>query len=278
MLARLYGKKTSGGKVEILIERILEEKYALAHIRTNKKVKAGTKIEIGEYLIVPISKEQDLYKIFLEKGENFYSLMKKNGSLPLPPYIDRPADNKDLNRYQTVYAKNIGAVAAPTAGLHFSEAMIEKIKNLGVETAEITLHVGAGTFQPLRDENIKEQVLHSEWLEVSESVCKQVQEAKDRAGRVIAVGTTTVRSLETASRSGTIKPFIGDTQLFIQPGFVFNTVDCMVTNFHLPKSSLLMLVAAFSGYDCIISAYQHAINKKYRFFSYGDAMWLAKNN
>ena len=204
--------------------------------------------------------------------------MRKYGSIPLPPYIDRKATQLDSDRYQTIFAKRPGAVAAPTAGLHFNQQLIKEIKDKGAQVAEITLHVGAGTFKPLRSEDLSNLSLHREWLEVNEDVCEKVRQTKKIGGRIIAVGTTTVRSLEAASLGGNIEPFCGETQLFIKPGFKFNVTDCMVTNFHLPKSSLLMLVSAFAEYDRIMLAYKHAIKNQYRFFSYGDAMWISRHN
>jgi S-adenosylmethionine:tRNA ribosyltransferase-isomerase len=207
-------------------------------------------------------------------SDDFYHLMAKYGHMPLPPYIDRGDKPVDIDRYQTVFADKPGAVAAPTAGLHFDHAMLRRIEDMGVNLATVTLHVGAGTFQPVRVNNLDEHVMHKEYIEVGEAVCRQVADTRKQGRRVVAVGTTCVRSLEAASSSGAIKPYQGDTRLFIKPGYQFRSVDAMITNFHLPQSTLLMLVAAFAGYDRIMQAYRHAIEKRYRFFSYGDAMFL----
>ncbi|MDT8311284.1 MAG: tRNA preQ1(34) S-adenosylmethionine ribosyltransferase-isomerase QueA, partial [Methylophaga sp.] len=198
--------------------------------------------------------------------------------MPLPPYIEREVERADLDRYQTVYAKHIGAVAAPTAGLHFDEAVLAKIADKGIETAEVTLHVGAGTFQPVRVDDIRSHQMHAERIEVSDTVCQQIKAAQQRGGRVIAVGTTSVRALESASQKGDIQPFSGETDIFIYPGYQFKSVDAMITNFHLSESTLLMLVSAFAGRDNIMAAYQHAIDQRYRFFSYGDAMFITRKN
>jgi S-adenosylmethionine:tRNA ribosyltransferase-isomerase len=279
MRARLYGNKLSGGKVEVLIERILEAGLALAHVRASKSPKPGSRLKLGDgdHLVEVASRDGDLF-LLRALSDDFYHLMEKHGHMPLPPYIDRGDRPVDIDRYQTVFAQKPGAVAAPTAGLHFDHAMLKKIKDMGVNRATVTLHVGAGTFQPVRVNNLDEHVMHKEYIEVDEEVCRQVTDTRKQGGRVVAVGTTCVRSLEAASRSGVIKPYQGDTRLFIKPGYQFRSVDAMVTNFHLPQSTLLMLVAAFAGYDRIMRAYQHAIEKRYRFFSYGDAMFLTPAN
>ncbi|MES9992842.1 MAG: tRNA preQ1(34) S-adenosylmethionine ribosyltransferase-isomerase QueA [Candidatus Thiodiazotropha sp.] len=275
MRARLYGKKLSGGKVEVLIERMLEPEVALAHVRASKSPKPGTQIELeaSNQLIEVTQREGDLFRL-RSLSDDFYGLMNKHGHMPLPPYITRNDKPVDMERYQTVYAERPGAVAAPTAGLHFDQAMLEKLEAMGVNRATVTLHVGAGTFQPVRVNNLDEHVMHKEYIEVDQVVCKQILETRKRGGRVVAVGTTCVRSLESASSGGAIEPYQGDTRLFIKPGYRFRSVDAMITNFHLPQSTLLMLVAAFAGYDRIMQAYRHAIEKRYRFFSYGDAMFL----
>jgi S-adenosylmethionine:tRNA ribosyltransferase-isomerase len=275
MRARLHGRKLSGGKVEVLIERILEPDSALAHVRASKSPKPGTQLTFGdgEHLVVVVAREGDLF-LLQSQSEDFYYLMERYGHMPLPPYIDRADGPVDIERYQTVFAQKSGAVAAPTAGLHFDQEILQRLDEMGVGRAILTLHVGAGTFQPVRVDNLDEHIMHKEYVEVDEKVCQQVVETRKRGGRVVAVGTTSVRSLETASSNGLIQPFRGDTRLFIKPGYQFRSVDAMITNFHLPQSTLLMLVAAFSGYDRIMKAYQHAIEKRYRFFSYGDAMFL----
>jgi S-adenosylmethionine:tRNA ribosyltransferase-isomerase len=275
MRARLYGNKLSGGKVEVLIERVLEPGLAAAHIRASKSPKPGTSIKLGKdnRVVEVVGREDELF-LLRSPGSDFYQLMNSCGHIPLPPYIERDDKPVDMDRYQTVYAQSPGAVAAPTAGLHFDHAMLERLSDMGINQATVTLHVGAGTFQPVRVENLEQHTMHKEYVEVDESVCEKVVDTRQRGGRVIAVGTTCVRSLEAASSEGAIKPFQGDTRLFIKPGYRFNSVDAMITNFHLPQSTLLMLVAAFAGYDRIMQAYQHAIEQRYRFFSYGDAMFL----
>ncbi|MES9961531.1 MAG: tRNA preQ1(34) S-adenosylmethionine ribosyltransferase-isomerase QueA [Sedimenticola sp.] len=273
MPARMHGQKESGGKVEVLIERVTTPRRGLAHVRASKSPKPGGRLLIGEHVLKVIGRQDDLFE--LESGDiDLMTLMGQVGHMPLPPYISREDGELDEERYQTVYGDRPGAVAAPTAGLHFDQPMLNRLSEKGIESARITLHVGAGTFQPVRVDNLDEHVMHSEYLEVSEAVCEQVRSTRARGGRVVAVGTTCVRSLEAASTGGEIEPFQGDTQLFIRPGYRFRSVDAMITNFHLPESTLLMLVSAFSGYDEIMSAYRHAVKQHYRFFSYGDAMFL----
>jgi S-adenosylmethionine:tRNA ribosyltransferase-isomerase len=274
--ARLFGQKASGGKLEILIERLLDTRRALAHVRSSKSPKAGSQILLdggGEALM--LARHDALFE--LEFSEDLLPLLERVGHMPLPPYIDRPDESADRERYQTVYSARAGAVAAPTAGLHFDQPMLQRLAAMGVETAFVTLHVGAGTFQPVRVERIEDHHMHSEWLEVSAKVVEAVQACKARGGRVIAVGTTSVRSLETAARDGELKPFSGDTDIFIYPGRPFHVVDALVTNFHLPESTLLMLVSAFAGYAQTMAAYAAAIEQQYRFFSYGDAMFITRN-
>ncbi|EXJ15522.1 tRNA preQ1(34) S-adenosylmethionine ribosyltransferase-isomerase QueA [Imhoffiella purpurea] len=274
MRARLYGHKESGGRVEVLLERLLGPREALAHIRSSKSPRSGTCIRLAEGSPLEVmGREGALYRLrACEK--DFDALMSAYGHLPLPPYIQRSDDEADESRYQTLFARREGAIAAPTAGLHFDEAMLNRLADMGIERAEVTLHVGAGTFQPVRTEDLDRHEMHSEWLEVSEEVCGQIARTRSRGGRVVAVGTTCVRSLETAAADGSLRPFRGESRLFIRPGYAFRVVDAMITNFHLPESTLLMLVAAFSGYDPIMNAYRHAISRRYRFFSYGDAMFL----
>jgi S-adenosylmethionine:tRNA ribosyltransferase-isomerase len=278
MPARLYGSKASGGRVEILIERVLEPHLALAHVRASKSPKPGSSIQVGDTLLRMTARRGALFELQLPPELDFHALMAQHGHMPLPPYIERADDAMDAERYQTVYASQAGAVAAPTAGLHFDEPMLERLQAMGVETAEVTLHVGAGTFQPVRVENLDEHEMHSEWLDVSQQVCDQVAATRARGGKVIAIGTTSVRSLETAAASGELQPYTGDTRLFIRPGYRFQVVDRLLTNFHLPQSTLLMLVSAFAGYGQIMAAYRHAVAKRYRFFSYGDAMLLTRRD
>ena len=276
MPARLYGRKVTGGQVEILIERVVGADRALAHVRASKSPKPGGALTIGEWRLRVIERQEGLFLLQIEMGGDFHALMAAHGHMPLPPYIRREDAPEDETRYQTVYARRPGAVAAPTAGLHFDEAMLERLEAMGVETARVTLHVGAGTFQPVRVENLDEHVMHSEWLEVDEAVCEQVSRTRARGGRVVAVGTTSVRSLESAAADGELQPFRGDTRLFIRPGYRFRIVDVLLTNFHLPKSTLLMLVSAFAGHQRVMAAYRHAVARRYRFFSYGDAMLLER--
>lgn len=271
--ARIFGFKTTGGKVEILIERILSPVLILAQIGTNKSVKIGMKVFLTDEIFLEVTEKVDGFFV-LQSNCNITEITAKFGQVPLPPYISRNPAHSDLERYQTVYAKVDGAVAAPTAGLHFDEALIELLKQLKVNMAYITLHVGAGTFQPVREQEIINHQMHCEYLEVSEEVCEKIDATKRLGGRVIAVGTTSVRALETAAAGGKLKPFVGDTKIFIYPGFKFNCVDALITNFHLPKSTLLMLVSAFAGLENIKKAYREAIKMQYRFYSYGDAMFI----
>jgi S-adenosylmethionine:tRNA ribosyltransferase-isomerase len=276
--ARLTGFKESGGKVEVLVERVLDNHRALAHVRANKSPKAGGKLILeGSIKAEVVARHGTLFEIIFSAQQTVYELLEQYGHVPLPPYIERNDTEADKERYQTVYAKEIGAVAAPTAGLHFTEALLQDLTDKGVATAQVTLHVGAGTFLPVRVDNLADHVMHAEWVEVDQQTCDAVSACQARGGKVVAVGTTSVRSLESAAKaSGILQPFTGDTRLFITPGFKFNIVDAMITNFHVPESTLLMLVSAFSGYDNIMKAYQHAVAEKYRFFSYGDAMFLEK--
>ncbi|MCG6541911.1 tRNA preQ1(34) S-adenosylmethionine ribosyltransferase-isomerase QueA [Pseudomonas sp. KSR10] len=274
--ARLFGQKETGGKVEVLVERVLDDRRVLAHIRSSKSPKSGAKVHIdggGEALM--LARHDALFE--LEFDEAVLPLLERVGHMPLPPYIDRPDEAADRERYQTVYAQRAGAVAAPTAGLHFDAQLLAALKEKGVESAFVTLHVGAGTFQPVRVERIEEHHMHREWLEVDQGVVDAVAACRARGGRVIAVGTTSVRSLESAARNGILKAFSGDTDIFLYPGKPFHVVDALVTNFHLPESTLLMLVSAFAGYPETMAAYAEAIARGYRFFSYGDAMFITRN-
>lgn len=274
--ARLFGQKASGGKLEVLVERVLDSHRVLAHVRASKAPKEGAVILIdggGEAEMV--ARHDTLFE--LRFTEEVLPLLDRVGHMPLPPYIDRPDEGADRERYQTVYAERAGAVAAPTAGLHFDEALLEKIAAKGVERAFVTLHVGAGTFQPVRVDKIEDHHMHKEWLEVSQDVVDAITACRARGGRVIALGTTSVRSLESAARDGVLKAFSGDTDIFIYPGRPFHVVDALVTNFHLPESTLLMLVSAFAGYPETMAAYAAAVEQGYRFFSYGDAMFITRN-
>jgi S-adenosylmethionine:tRNA ribosyltransferase-isomerase len=274
--ARLFGQKDTGGKVEVLVERVLDGRRVLAHIRSSKSPKPGAGISIdGGGRATMLARHDALFE--LDFGEDVLALLERVGHMPLPPYIDRPDENADRERYQTVYAQHAGAVAAPTAGLHFDAELLAALKTKGVESAFVTLHVGAGTFQPVRVERIEEHHMHREWLEVGEDVVEAVTACRASGGRVVAVGTTSVRSLESAARDGTLKPFSGDTDIFLYPGKPFHVVDALVTNFHLPESTLLMLVSAFAGYPETMAAYAEAIAEGYRFFSYGDAMFITRN-
>ncbi len=277
--ARLIGQKESGGKVEIMIERVIDDHCALAHVRANKSPKAGGKLLLeNEINAEVIARHDTLFEIQFLHESTVYELLETFGHIPLPPYIEREDTEDDKERYQTVFAEKIGAVAAPTAGLHFTPELLQALSEKGVESTKVTLHVGAGTFLPVRVDNLEDHVMHAEWVEVDQATCDAVAACKARGGKVVAVGTTSVRSLESAAKeSGTSRPFIGDTRLFITPGFNFNVVDSMITNFHVPESTLLMLVSAFSGYENIMHAYRHAVSQKYRFFSYGDAMFLEKS-
>lgn len=277
--ARLTGQKESGGKIEVMIERVIDDHRALAHVRANKSPKAGGKLLLENVINAEVIARHDtLFEIQFLHESTVYELLEAFGHIPLPPYIEREDTEDDRERYQTVFAEEVGAVAAPTAGLHFTPELLQALSDKGVESAKVTLHVGAGTFLPVRVDNLEDHVMHAEWVEVDQATCDAVAACKARGGKVVAVGTTSVRSLESAAKeSGTSRPFIGDTRLFITPGFNFNVVDAMITNFHVPESTLLMLVSAFSGYDNIMNAYRHAVEQKYRFFSYGDAMFLEKS-
>lgn len=280
--ARVFGTKSTGGKIEILVERVLSETRVAAHIRSSKSPKAGAVLTLvgddGEQVdVIVAGRDGDLFVVDFPVNDPVISVLERIGHMPLPPYIDRADAEEDKERYQTVYNTHKGAVAAPTAGLHFDDAFLEAIKNKGVNIAFVTLHVGAGTFQPVRVSNIEEHHMHAEYMVVDEATCEAVRATQSRGGRVVAVGTTSVRCLETASQSGEIKPFSGDTNIFIYPGYQFRTIDALVTNFHLPESTLLMLISAFAGYNFVKEAYRHAVVQQYRFFSYGDAMFITKN-
>lgn len=286
LAARLYGRKATGGKLEILVERLLSDTDALVQMRVSKSPSRGSRIEF-------YSEQNDLPPLEAEvlgrEGAFFHlkffcdgaltAVLEDYGHMPLPPYIDREDESTDRNRYQTVYNRNPGAVAAPTAGLHFDESMLRQLSEKGVEQTFLTLHVGSGTFQPVRTEDVLEHKMHSEWIDVPGETCEKIAACRARGGRVVAVGTTSVRSLESAAaqqvHNGVPAPFSGETDIFIYPGYEFQVVDAMITNFHLPKSTLMMLISAFAGRESVMAAYQQAVDEKYRFFSYGDAMFIA---
>ncbi|TMS92836.1 tRNA preQ1(34) S-adenosylmethionine ribosyltransferase-isomerase QueA [Pseudoalteromonas sp. S201] len=277
--ARMFGQKESGGKVEVLVERVLDEHRVLAHIRASKSPKPGNVLILeGKAKAIMVARHDTLFELEFDRSENVLDILNDVGHMPLPPYIDRPDNEADRERYQTVYGEKPGAVAAPTAGLHFDDKLMTALKGKGVQMAFVTLHVGAGTFQPVRVESVDEHIMHSEYIEVPQDVVDAVASTKAKGGRVIAVGTTSVRSLESAAKihGGKLDTYFGDTDIFIFPGYQFNVVDAMVTNFHLPESTLIMLVSAFAGQDNIMGAYNTAIEQQYRFFSYGDAMFLTR--
>jgi S-adenosylmethionine:tRNA ribosyltransferase-isomerase len=300
MNARLFGEKATGGKLELLIERVLGGNQVAAHLRVSKKPEVGATVSLVSAPGHPDNlsatllgrwpdAEGALFRFVLsnDAGDDPYTLMARHGHVPLPPYITHSDSAEDAQRYQTVFAKNLGAVAAPTAALHFDEALLARLDDLGVQRAQVTLHVGAGTFQPVKTENLSEHQMHSEWYEVPAATQQAIADCRARGGRVVAVGTTTVRTLESWALDGNgvgselrvdsaLTPFSSDTRIFITPGFEFKVVDALVTNFHLPKSSLMMLVSAFAGYEHIMALYAHAIREQYRFFSYGDAMLLTR--
>ncbi|MAD16611.1 MAG: tRNA preQ1(34) S-adenosylmethionine ribosyltransferase-isomerase QueA [Alteromonadaceae bacterium] len=281
--ARLLGQKASGGKVEVLIERIIDEHHVLAHVRASKSPKEGTQLLLEDKVEMEMVGRQDaLFTLKLLNPEPILEILEQYGHMPLPPYIDRPDEESDKERYQTVYNEKPGAVAAPTAGLHFDDVILKQLRDKGVNTEFVTLHVGAGTFQPVRVDNILEHQMHSEYAEVPQNVVDAIAKTKAAGKRVIAVGTTSVRSLESAAKAalenGTaLAPFFSDTDIFIYPGYKFQVIDAMLTNFHLSESTLIMLVSAFAGKENVMSAYQEAIAQQYRFFSYGDAMFIEKN-
>jgi len=275
MPARLFAHKLSGGKVEILIERILGKYHILAQLRSNKSLKLPVILQLAAGVTATVLRRKDDFFELQFNDRSVAEVLELKGHVPLPPYIQRADVSLDKERYQTVYARELGAVAAPTAGLHFDEKIFLKIQALKIETAFITLHVGAGTFSPMRVNDIQQHKMHAEYLTVSKEVCEKILITRAKGGRVIAVGTTTVRALETASSNEIIQPYQGDTRLFITPNYRFRCVDALLTNFHLPESTLLMLVCAFAGKERILRAYRHAVSQQYRFFSYGDAMFIA---
>ncbi len=277
--ARLFGSKESGGRVEVMVERVLDNNAMVAQLRVSKSPRPGTAIHFAmpgekEVLAEVVARDAGFFTLQFAADLDLMGFLEQHGHMPLPPYIKREDEVLDQERYQTVYARNAGAVAAPTAGLHFDDDLLARLKQTGVQFAYLTLHVGAGTFQPVRVDNIAEHKMHKELVHVSEEVCTAIRECKANGGRVIAVGTTSVRSLETAALAGEIQAYRGETDIFIYPGFDFRVVDAMITNFHLPESTLLMLVSAFCSKKMLLGAYQEAIANSYRFFSYGDAMFL----
>lgn len=277
--ARLFGVKDSGGKLEVLVERVLDEHHVLAHIRASHAPKPGSGLLLaGAIAATVVERQGELYRLHFAGEVSVLDLLEQYGSLPLPPYITHAPDQFDETRYQTVYAREPGAVAAPTAGLHFDPAMLARLENLGVKSAYVTLHVGAGTFQPVRVEEIAEHQMHSEWYTVSPQTVELIRETRAAGGRVISVGTTSLRALESAAAGGELVAGCGETNIFIFPGYRFKVVERLLTNFHLPKSTLLMLVSAFGGMDNIRRAYRHAVAQRYRFFSYGDAMLIERQN
>lgn len=281
--ARLFGRKASGGKIEVLVERMLDDKRILAHIRASKAPKPGAELLLGDDESIKatmVARHDALFEVEFDDERSVLDILNAIGHMPLPPYIDRPDEDADRELYQTVYSEKPGAVAAPTAGLHFDEPLLAKLRDKGIEMAFVTLHVGAGTFQPVRVDTIEDHIMHSEYAEVPQDVVDAVLAAKSRGNRVIAVGTTSVRSLESAAQAAKndlIAPFFGDTQIFIYPGYKYQVIDALVTNFHLPESTLIMLVSAFAGYKNTMHAYHEAVKAEYRFFSYGDAMFITYN-
>ena len=281
--ARLFGRKASGGKIEVLVERMLDDKRILAHIRASKAPKPGAELLLGDDESIKatmVARHDALFEVAFDDERSVLDILNAIGHMPLPPYIDRPDEDADRELYQTVYSEKPGAVAAPTAGLHFDEPLLAKLRDKGIEMAFVTLHVGAGTFQPVRVDTIEDHIMHSEYAEVPQDVVDAVLAAKARGNRVIAVGTTSVRSLESAAQAAKndlIAPFFGDTQIFIYPGYKYQVIDALVTNFHLPESTLIMLVSAFAGYKNTMHAYHEAVKAEYRFFSYGDAMFITYN-
>ena len=279
MNARMFGTKTTGGQVELLIERVLDRQHALVQIRSSKASRAGTLIQLfGGMLARVVSREDQLYRVRFESDLDLLTYLERHGSVPLPPYIEHAPDESDAERYQTVYARNPGAVAAPTAGLHFDGAMLSRLRERGVAIAFLTLHVGAGTFQPVRSVDVSEHRMHSEWFNVPQQTVAAIRATQRAGGRVLAVGTTTLRALESAAAGGALQAGFAETKLFVLPGYHFRIVERLLTNFHLPKSTLLMLVSAFGGTEHVRVAYRHAVDERYRFFSYGDAMLIERKD
>jgi S-adenosylmethionine:tRNA ribosyltransferase-isomerase len=275
--ARLAGRKKSGGRVEIIVERVLGSDEILAQVGANHPTRVGAILIVADTVHARVlGREREFFRLRFEGCDDVFALLERHGSVPLPMYIDRPAAQSDEDRYQTVYARERGAVAAPTAGLHFDEALLETLRHRGVRIVRLTLHVGAGTFQPVRQQDLAQHEMHSEWYDVPAATVEAIAEARRKGGRVLAVGTTTLRALETAAAGGAPEPGRGETRLFVLPGYRFCVVDRLITNFHLPRSTLLMLVSAFGGMDNIRAAYRHAVEQRYRFYSYGDAMLIER--
>ncbi len=277
--ARLFGKKATGGNAEVLVERVLDSQRILAQVRVSKSPKVGDHLLFADDIRMEVlNKEQQFYELrYNANDQTILDVIEKIGHIPLPPYLHRDAEESDKERYQTIYAQHKGSVAAPTAGLHFDDELMRALNAKQIEMGYVMLHVGAGTFAPIRTQDIREHKMHSEYIEVSDALCQQVAAVKARGNKVIVVGTTSMRALETASQSGTLKPYSGDTSIFIYPGYQFHVADVLITNFHLPSSTLMMLICAFAGYDSVMNAYREAVAQSYRFFSYGDAMWVEKH-
>lgn len=276
--ARLRGRKSTGGEVEILVERILDEKRILAQVRSSKPLRLGSYLSLTNYQFLEVSdRHNQFYELrYNNERESILEMIESIGQIPLPPYMQRSAEDEDRERYQTIYARHKGSVAAPTAGLHFDEELLRQLQDKKIETGYLTLHIGAGTFAPVRVDHIRDHAMHPEYLDVSPELCAKILAVKARGKRVIAVGTTSLRALETATQGGTAQPYRGETSIFIYPGYRFRCVDALITNLHLPRSTLLMLVCAFGGYDKVMHAYHEAVTHAYRFYSYGDAMWIEK--
>lgn len=275
--ARLNGIKETGGKVEVLVERVLDEHEVLAQVRASHPPKSGSRLVLaGVFGVTVLERQGEFYRLRFEHENDVYTLLERYGQLPLPPYIAHNPNSVDEQRYQTVFARCEGAVAAPTAGLHFDESMLQALKDIGVKIVHVTLHVGAGTFQPVRAERIHDHVMHSERYEIDQATTDAINDTRASGGRVVAVGTTSLRALESVAQKGKLQPGSGETKIFITPGYEFKVVDVLLTNFHLPKSTLLMLVCAFGGMDRMLAAYRYAVEQEYRFFSYGDAMLIER--
>lgn len=276
--ARLHGQKVTGGQVELLVERILDKQRVLGQLRSSKPARIGDVLTFADGVqLEVVNRSSRFYELkYTADDQHILEVIEAIGKIPLPPYMQREPDESDKERYQTVYAKHKGSVAAPTAGLHFDEDLLNALRAKGVEMNYLTLHIGVGTFAPVRVDDIKQHEMHPEYLQVSQALCEHIQQVKARGGRVIAVGTTSLRALETASQGGDIAPYDGETSIFIYPGYTFRCADVLITNLHLPGSTLMMLVCAFGGYERLMKAYQEAVERQYRFYSYGDAMWIAK--